>query len=104
MRIDYVRVYQRVGHTNVGCSPPDYPTADYIQSHLAAYTSTLRCPRARACPRSPLPRRPQLDFMVGGFACGRRPLMAKKRAGASSPLVPTVAAAHASRAQYEGGC
>ena len=24
--IDYVRVYQRKGHTNIGCDPKDYPT------------------------------------------------------------------------------
>ena len=39
MLIDYVRVYQRNGQTNVGCSPPNYPTADYINNHLDAYTS-----------------------------------------------------------------
>lgn len=40
MLIDYVRVYQRKGHTNVGCNPKDYPTTDYINKHLDAYTST----------------------------------------------------------------
>ena len=39
MLIDYVRVYQRVGSKNVGCSPHDYPTEDYINSHSVAYTS-----------------------------------------------------------------
>jgi len=39
MQVDYVRVYQREGQTNVGCNPPDYPTADYINSHLDAYTN-----------------------------------------------------------------
>lgn len=39
MLVDYVRVYQRKGHTNVGCDPKDYPTADYINSHMDAYTS-----------------------------------------------------------------
>jgi beta-glucan synthesis-associated protein KRE6 len=38
-KIDYVRVYQRTGQTNTGCSPRDYPTADYINNHLEAYTS-----------------------------------------------------------------
>ncbi|KIJ29685.1 glycoside hydrolase family 16 protein [Sphaerobolus stellatus SS14] len=37
MLIDYIRVYQRNGVTNVGCSPPDYPTSDYINSHINAY-------------------------------------------------------------------
>ena len=40
--IDYVRVYQREDadtSKTVGCSPPDYPTAQYIEDHYAAYTS-----------------------------------------------------------------
>lgn len=40
MQIDYVRVYQRSGATNIGCDPKDYPTADYINSHTEAYSST----------------------------------------------------------------
>lgn len=40
MLVDYVRVYQRKGAINVGCSPKDYPTADYINAHMDAYTST----------------------------------------------------------------
>ena len=39
MLIDYVRIYQRKGQENVGCSPDDYPTEDYINNHLDAYTS-----------------------------------------------------------------
>jgi hypothetical protein len=39
MLIDYVRIYQRKGHENVGCSPDDYPTAEYINNHLEAYTN-----------------------------------------------------------------
>jgi len=37
MRVDYVRVYQRTGQTNVGCSPTDYPTKDYINQHMDSY-------------------------------------------------------------------
>ncbi|KAH9919444.1 beta-glucan synthesis-associated [Epithele typhae] len=39
MQIDYVRVYQRSGSTNVGCDPPDYPTKDYIEKHPEAYSN-----------------------------------------------------------------
>jgi len=39
MQVDYVRVYQRSGHTNIGCNPPDYPTADYINRHQDAYSN-----------------------------------------------------------------
>ncbi|KAG8848277.1 hypothetical protein FRB96_001250 [Tulasnella sp. 330] len=38
-RIDYVRVYQRNGYLNIGCDPSDYPTADYINNHLNAYSN-----------------------------------------------------------------
>jgi len=39
MLIDYVRVYQRDGQLNVGCDPPNYPTKNYIDTHLDAYTN-----------------------------------------------------------------
>lgn len=39
MLVDYVRVYQRAGQTNIGCDPPDYPTADYINRHYEAYSN-----------------------------------------------------------------
>jgi len=39
--IDYIRVYQRKGETNIGCDPPDFPTAQYINDHLEAYTSAF---------------------------------------------------------------
>ncbi|KAF9443205.1 glycoside hydrolase family 16 protein [Macrolepiota fuliginosa MF-IS2] len=37
--IDYVRVYQRKDQINVGCDPPEFPTAKYIQDHIQAYMS-----------------------------------------------------------------
>ena len=39
MLVDYVRVYQRSGATNIGCNPKAYPTSDYISAHLEAYQS-----------------------------------------------------------------
>ena len=39
MRVDYVRVYQRKGQTNIGCNPARFPTSDYIDRHMDAYTS-----------------------------------------------------------------
>jgi hypothetical protein len=44
MRVDYVRVYQREGQTNVGCSPADYPTQDYINRHMDSYMSSSMSP------------------------------------------------------------
>ncbi|KIS68483.1 uncharacterized protein UMAG_03569 [Mycosarcoma maydis] len=37
MSVDWVRVYQDPDAENVGCDPPDFPTADYIERHRAAY-------------------------------------------------------------------
>ena len=50
MLVEYVRVYQRKGQTNIGCDPPNFPTANYIQNHLDTYSSAyplfLSVPRA----------------------------------------------------------
>lgn len=32
MSIDYIRVYQPKNAKNIGCDPPDFPTADYINT------------------------------------------------------------------------
>ncbi|KAG8706592.1 hypothetical protein FRC08_000955 [Ceratobasidium sp. 394] len=37
MLVDWVRVYQPKGAHNIGCSPPDYPTAEYINTYIDAY-------------------------------------------------------------------
>ncbi|KAJ7364852.1 glycoside hydrolase family 16 protein [Mycena albidolilacea] len=40
MFIDYVRVYQRPDvKDGLTCNPPNYPTADYINRHIEAYTN-----------------------------------------------------------------
>jgi len=39
MRIDYIRVYQPKDAVNVGCDPKDFPTSDYINRHIEAYTN-----------------------------------------------------------------
>jgi len=39
MQVDYVRVYQRSSSPNIGCSPDDYPTEDYIKNHPLAYSN-----------------------------------------------------------------
>jgi len=39
MSIDWIRVYQPKGSKNIGCDPPDFPTATYIQQYLPAYTN-----------------------------------------------------------------
>ncbi|KAL0572857.1 hypothetical protein V5O48_009106 [Marasmius crinis-equi] len=38
MQFDYIRIYQREGHTNIGCNPKDYPTMDYIKKHIDMYS------------------------------------------------------------------
>ena len=37
MRVDYIRVYQPTNARNVGCDPPDFPTAKYINQWVDAY-------------------------------------------------------------------
>ncbi|XP_006461090.1 hypothetical protein AGABI2DRAFT_204568 [Agaricus bisporus var. bisporus H97] len=38
MRVDYVRVYQPEDAINIGCDPKEFPTADYINKYIEAYT------------------------------------------------------------------
>ncbi|KAF7290942.1 hypothetical protein HMN09_01272800 [Mycena chlorophos] len=38
MLVDYVRVYQRDGETNIGCDPEAYPTMTYINDHMEVFT------------------------------------------------------------------
>ncbi|KAH8827649.1 beta-glucan synthesis-associated [Flagelloscypha sp. PMI_526] len=42
MLVDYVRVYQRKGHENVGCDPKDYPTMDYIEKWKPYYSDATK--------------------------------------------------------------
>lgn len=39
MSIDYVRIYQPADQISITCDPEGYPTYDYIQDHLNAYTN-----------------------------------------------------------------
>ncbi|EJF66762.1 glycoside hydrolase family 16 protein [Dichomitus squalens LYAD-421 SS1] len=39
MRVDYVRVYQDPSAINIGCNPPDFPTAAYIEECVEAYNN-----------------------------------------------------------------
>ncbi|KAG6335081.1 hypothetical protein ID866_4009 [Astraeus odoratus] len=39
MLVDYIRVYQPANAKNIGCDPPDFPTAAYINTYMEAYTN-----------------------------------------------------------------
>ncbi|TFK44700.1 glycoside hydrolase family 16 protein [Crucibulum laeve] len=39
MRVDYIRVYQPKNAINIGCNPKDFPTEDYINKYIDAYTN-----------------------------------------------------------------
>lgn len=39
MEVDYIRLYQAPDKQNLGCDPPDFPTYDYINRHIEAYTN-----------------------------------------------------------------
>ena len=54
--IDYVRAYQRSGARRVGCSPRDYPTQGWIESHRDRYTL-------------PYLHEPLRPVLAGGAAC-----------------------------------
>ena len=34
MRVDWIRVYQDPQNKNIGCDPPDFPTAAYIETYV----------------------------------------------------------------------
>ncbi|KAF7315039.1 Glycoside hydrolase family 16 protein [Mycena indigotica] len=44
LSIDYVRVYQYPDQINIGCDPPNFPTQDYINTYIEAYTSNPNVP------------------------------------------------------------
>jgi len=39
MSVDWIRVYQPKNAINIGCDPPDFPTAAYIEQYIEAYTN-----------------------------------------------------------------
>ncbi|KAI1791121.1 beta-glucan synthesis-associated protein [Ganoderma leucocontextum] len=39
LRVDYIRVYQDPSAVNIGCDPPDFPTAAYINQYSEAYNN-----------------------------------------------------------------
>ncbi|KAF8897828.1 glycoside hydrolase family 16 protein [Infundibulicybe gibba] len=39
LRVDYIRVYQPPDAINIGCDPKSFPTLDYINAHIEAYTN-----------------------------------------------------------------
>ena len=46
MYVDYIRVYQNPDEKNIGCSPKDFPTENYINT----YVSTSRALRLLVSP------------------------------------------------------
>ncbi|KAF5372313.1 hypothetical protein D9615_009226 [Tricholomella constricta] len=69
--VDYVRVYQRKGAMNIGCSPKEYPTEEYINNHEDAYqnvnTTTWNWERPKnRLVRHPLPPSPPPSFWTEG--------------------------------------
>lgn len=43
------QVYQLEGKVNIGCDPPEMPTAEYIKKHINAYTNAnLTCKFAQS--------------------------------------------------------
>ncbi|GAA6011375.1 hypothetical protein JCM10207_008318 [Rhodosporidiobolus poonsookiae] len=61
LRIDYVRVFQKKGHKNVGCSPKDFPTSKYINDHPELYSN----PNLTVFSQSPY-QKPRNKLAAGG--------------------------------------
>jgi len=40
MKVDYIRVYQDMRRINIGCNPKEFPTEDYINKYIEAYTNS----------------------------------------------------------------
>ncbi|KAK9893265.1 glycoside hydrolase family 16 protein [Cystobasidium minutum MCA 4210] len=51
MRVDWVRLYQQKDLLNTGCNPADFPTAKYIERHMAAYQNATMDSWAQHEPR-----------------------------------------------------
>lgn len=55
MKVDYVRVYQLdSGPDRVSCSPPDYPTSEYIERHKEVYMNANYTTWPKAWPKNSL--------------------------------------------------
>jgi hypothetical protein len=84
MLVDYVRVYQQENRMNIGCSPEDYPTADYIANHAEAYHSLSFLHRG---PSSMLtdnfPSRRRAIAVLDDRSSGREPYLPQEQASAS---------------------
>ncbi|KAG8800470.1 hypothetical protein FRC17_006863, partial [Serendipita sp. 399] len=39
MKVDWIRIYQYEDEINVSCDPPQYPTSNYIDRYIEAYTN-----------------------------------------------------------------
>jgi hypothetical protein len=40
LSVDWIRVYQPKDQINIGCDPPNFPTAQYIETYKEAYTNS----------------------------------------------------------------
>jgi len=53
MHVDYIRVYQPKNAINYGCDPVNFPTSNYINQYIEAYTN----PNLTVSLPSPFPKR-----------------------------------------------
>ncbi|KAF9029774.1 glycoside hydrolase family 16 protein [Panaeolus papilionaceus] len=50
MHIDYIRVYQDIRRVNIGCSPKEFPTADYIERYDLMPSNPIQNPNLTTWP------------------------------------------------------
>eukprot|EP01052_Picozoa_sp_SAG31_P002274 SAG31_NODE_79_length_27235_cov_6.268868_3_plen_2702_part_00 len=65
--VDHLRVWQKQGHENVGCDPPDYPTKGWIHHHHENYQ--LDQELAALDENLPLMEEPLKYVNAGGLKC-----------------------------------
>lgn len=63
MSVDYIRVYQPKDAINYGCSPPDFPTADYINQYVLSLSLS---PASWLIPSSDISKRIQTQIWPPG--------------------------------------
>lgn len=82
-QVDWVRVYQRPGEINVGCSPPGFPTAQVRAAHASAGAgAAASCTACTACPQPyTAPAPVALQFL----ACNRDRYLIRDE---EQPLIP----------------
>jgi len=101
--VDYVRVWQEV--ENIGCDPPNYPTATYIEKHASWYGEPASPLGSETCPEKYPPSAHAHAATIKAAAITERALRLQQAVPANSPVLKAVqqmpAATHAASTSYK---